>query len=230
MIVGTGDHLGGEIGGRRLNGLHRGRLGRLPVQEQLDRLVGDAGPSGDLSHREVRCSDLGSEFPGGSGDRRHAAEANADFDPQSSAESSPRVFYSAPWHNQGMASFPANLRTITASPASIRKVAKLAGIDEKTVRNWKVKIDASTMLKAKQLLDAIGLPWPDALGDYTLTEEWKAKWRARFEKSPPVMAIACIRSNDWEKMTPAQRAAVQAVIDAFAPAPEAKPQRQRKAG
>lgn len=127
----------------------------------------------------------------------------------------PRVLRSALWHNQGMGTFAENLRDMTLPPRSIRAVARLTGVDDKTIRNWLDKQDPSGNIKAKQFILAVGLPWPAALGDFELTPAWWATFHARFEDNPAQRAISYIKTTDWSRMTPAQQAAIVATVAAF---------------
>lgn len=135
-----------------------------------------------------------------------------------------------------MASFPENLALMVAKPRSVRKVAREAGIDEKTIRNWLNRQDPSKNIKAKDFLDAVDLPWPDALGNFDLTPEWWVGFRAKFEDAPQERAVAYIKGVEWSKMTPDQQAAIMALVAVFEdpPSTEAppvidKPKRPRKA-
>lgn len=136
-----------------------------------------------------------------------------------------------------MASFPENLALMVAKPRSVRKVARAAGVDEKTIRNWLNRQDPSKNIKAKDFLDAVDLPWPRALGDFDLTTEWWAGFLAKLDGTPQERAVAYIKRGEWSKMTPDQRAAIMAVVAAFeiptpatAAPPPVKPKQPRKAG
>lgn len=198
-----------------LNGLNRRGLGRASIDEQAHSFVGDPGPLGQSSHREAGRPELRPKLSGGGCDFRHAQNGTAELNPQSSAEQIPRVLHSAVWHSQGMASFAENLSAMVKSPRSTRKVARLARVDEKTIRNWLNRGDPSGNIKARQFLEAVDLPWPDALGDYELTPEWWAGFCAKFERVPAQQAIAYIKAADWDTMTAAQQAAIKSVVVAF---------------
>lgn len=113
-----------------------------------------------------------------------------------------------------MASFRKNLQDMI-DRRSVRGLARVAGIDEKTIRNWRDKGDPSNHLKARKFLEAMSLPWPQALGDYELTPEWWAGFHAKFDDTPVDRAIAHIKAVDWDAMNPVQQQAIRSVVVAF---------------
>lgn len=206
-----------------LNGLNRRGLGRASIDEQAHSFVGDPSPLGQSSHREAGRPELRPKLSGGGCDFRHAQNGTAEPNPQSSAEPMPRVLRSAIWHSQGMASFRKNLEDMVEKRTA-RSLARVVGIDEKTIRNWLKKGEPSNHLKARQFLEALSLPWPQALGEYELTPEWWAGFHAKFDDTPADRAIAHIKAVDWDTMSPEQQQAVRSVVVAFE-TPETPPKR-----
>lgn len=235
-IVGGTDRLGAHVREGRFNSLDRGRLGWPTIHEQADRLVRNPGPASQGTHRKSGRPEASPQLSGGGCDVRHAQNGTAELNPQSSAEPIPRVLRSALCHNHGMKTFQQNLRDMI-DKRSVRGLARVAGIDEKTIRNWRDKGDPSNHLKARKFLEALSLPWPQALGEYELTPEWWVGFHAKFDDSPADRAIAHIKAVDWDAMSPVQQQAVRSVVVAFEAAPSAaesepdEPQKgRRKAG
>lgn len=234
--VGAGRAAHFQTGESHFNGFDRRRLGRAAIDEKPDGFVRDPGSFGQGSHREIGRSDSSPKLSGRGCDGRHAPDATAELNPQSSAERMPRVLRSALWHTQGMASFRKNLDDMVAE-RTVRSLARVTGVDEKTIRNWRKKGDPSGNLKARQFLEALSLPWPQALGDFELTPEWWAGFHAKFDDTPVDRAIAHIKAIDWDAMNPVQQQAIRSVVVAFEAPPkptdsvdDAPPKRPLKAG
>lgn len=200
-----------------------GAVGCPGADEEPHCPVSQAGPTSDLSHREIRASDAQAELARSFCDRRHGAHFIAAISPQSSAEIAPRAKIYAIRHNRRMATFKSNIERMVGIIGSQRKLAERGDVNEKTIRNWLSDEEADSGSRVKHFAKNLNLPRSQLVGEQDIPESWWEEFRRSVKNDLRGDAISILRKTPAHKMTAAQREALASFVSAFKSAAKKAP-------